>query len=58
MPDEHFHELLGDDGEFKEAIDSSFGVYSIHRHGYCWRISAAMVSMFACMFVAVAFWYF
>lgn len=58
MPDEHFHELLGDDGEFIEPIDARFGVYSIHRHGYWWRVSAAMLSLFACMIIGAAVWYF
>jgi hypothetical protein len=58
MPDENFHELLGDDGEFKEPVDSGFGVYSLHRHGYWWRISAAMFGMFACALIAVVVWYF
>lgn len=58
MPDEHFHELLGDDGEFIDPIDSRFGVYSPYRHGYWWRISAATFSMFACAIVTVAVWYF
>jgi|GEM_PF-4867466 len=58
MSDPNFHELLGDDGEFKEPVDTGFGVYSPFRRGhYWWRVSAAMISLFACAVLA-AVWYF
>ncbi|MGB7339641.1 MAG: hypothetical protein WBC91_12175 [Phototrophicaceae bacterium] len=58
MPDKNFHELLGDDGEFIDAVDERFGVYSVHRRGYWWRLSATIASAIGVVAVVIGFIWF
>ena len=53
MSDSNFHELIGDDGEFKEPVDADYGVYSVYRRGTLLRVHLAVSGVFACAIVAV-----
>ena len=48
---------LGDDGEFAEAVDTRFGVYSARRKARHFPLFLALSSIFACaiLFAAIYF---
>lgn len=58
MRDENFHELLGDDGEFIEALDTSYGVYSVHRHGFWRHIIASLLALTVGAVLIFSIWQF
>ncbi|MGJ3238837.1 MAG: hypothetical protein ACFE0Q_09045 [Anaerolineae bacterium] len=55
MSDPNFHELLGDDGEFKDPVNARYGVYSPKQRGH-WRVPVLMLSLCACAVIALI-WY-
>ncbi len=56
MRDENFHELLGDDGEFIEALNTDYGVYSVHPHGYWQRIVGSLLAITLGVIIIFSIW--
>ena len=51
------NEIVGADGEFRQAVDTRYGVYSVRKHWLWWRLSLSVVGGLIIASGVVAVWW-